>query len=344
MITKPREIGYGDYEEPPLQSNEVRLRTTYSGISQGTELTVYRGVNPYMLKKWDSARKLFVQGEQASLEYPAGSGYEAVGRVIETGPAVNKVAIGDVVYGGEWYGWKHKTTHVLTEDAALRQKMPGNVDPRLGVFIPLLQTSFNGILDSHVNLGETAVVFGAGVVGQLALQFLKLAGADVIMVDLAQERLAFAKRLGADDVIDGSTVNPGEYVKERTGGRGADVCIEAAGSDLALHEAIRCCAYSGKVVCLGFNPHPASRLNLGEEFHHNRITIVGSQIGGVNPALLNRWDVYRVEDVVVKMLYGGRLNLEPLITHEFGFAHAQEAFNLADKNPEGALQIVLKYD
>jgi threonine dehydrogenase-like Zn-dependent dehydrogenase len=98
-----------------------------------------------------------------------------------------------------------------------------------------------------------------------------------------------------------------------------------------LHEAIRCCAYSGKVISLGFNPNPASRLNLGEEFHHNRISIVCSQIGGVNPALLNRWDVYRVEDVVVKMLYEGKLNLEPLLTHEFEFKDGQEAFDLADK-------------
>jgi len=343
LITKPREIGYGEYDERTLKSNEVRLKTIYSGISQGTELTVYRGLNPYMLKKWDSEKKLFVKSEETSLKFPAESGYEAVGQVIEVGSGVSKVKAGDVVYGGEWYGWTHKTTHILTEDAALRQRMPAHVNPKLGVFVPLLQTSFNGILDSQVNLGETTVVFGAGIVGQLALQFLKLSGAEVLVVDLFDERLAIAKELGADEVLNGSKINVGEYIKEKTKGRGADVCVEATGNDMALHESIRCCAYSGEVICLGFNPNPAHNLNLGEEFHHNRISLVCSQIGGVNPALLNRWDVYRVEDAVVKMLYEGKVNLEPLITHEFDFNNGKEAFELADKNPRNALQILLKY-
>jgi 2-desacetyl-2-hydroxyethyl bacteriochlorophyllide A dehydrogenase len=344
LITNPREIGYRKYEERALKSNDVRLKTLYSGISQGTELTVYRGLNPYMLKKWDSEKKLFIKSDETSLKYPSESGYEAVGEIIEIGSEVSKVKTGDVVYGGEWYGWTHKTTHILSEDAALRQRMPAHVNPKLGVFVALLQTSFNGILDSQVNLGETTVVFGAGIVGQLALLFLKLSGAEVVVVDLFEERLAIAKQLGADEVINGSKINAGEYIKDKTKGRGADVCIEATGNDLALHESIRCCAYSGKVISLGFNPNPATRLNLGEEFHHNRISIVCSQIAGVNPALLNRWDVYRVEDAVVKMLYDGKLNLEPLITHEFAFVNGQEAYNLADKNPQNSLQILFKYN
>lgn len=343
LITNPWEIGYEEYEEPTLKNNEVRLKTIYSGISRGTELTMYRGVNPYMQKKWDIEKKLFIKGEAASLQYPTESGYEAVGQIIEVGSGVSKVKVGEIVYGGEWYGWTHKTTHILTEDAALRQKMPVHVNPKLGVFVPLMQTSFNGVLDSQVNLGEITVIFGAGIVGQLALQFLKLSGAEVIVVDLLEERLIMAKNLGADEVINGSKTNAGEYIKEKTGGRGADVCIEAAGNDLALHESIRCCTYSGKVISLGFNPNPASRLNLGEEFHHNRISIVCSQIAGVNSALLNRWDVYRVEDIVVKMLYEGKLNLEPLITHEFDFSNGKEAFDFADQNPQNALQIILTY-
>ena len=343
LITSPGKIGYGEYEERDLNEKEVRLKTIYSGISIGTELTVYRGINPYVLKRWDSNRKLFVKAEKTSLKYPTESGYEAVGQIIETGAGVSQVKAGDVVYGGEWYGWTHKTTHILSEDAALRQRMPANINPKLGVFVALLQTSFNGILDAQVNLGEVAVVFGAGIVGQLATQFLKLSGVEVVVVDLIDERLATAKKLGADEVIDGSKIDVGEYIKDKTNGRGADVCIEAAGNDAALHEAIRCCAYSAKVISLGFNPNPATRLNLGEEFHHNRISIVCSQIAGINPALLNRWDVYRVEDAVVKMLYDEKLALEPLITHEFDFNRGQEAFDLVEKNPQSALQVLLKY-
>jgi threonine dehydrogenase-like Zn-dependent dehydrogenase len=103
--------------------------------------------------------------------------------------------------------------------------MPAHVNPKLGVFVPLLQTSFNGILDSQVNLGETTVVFGAGIVGQLALLFLKLSGAEVIVVDLFEERLAIAKSSAQTRSLTDRTPTPANMLKKnrRTS---ADVCIK----------------------------------------------------------------------------------------------------------------------
>ena len=84
VFSAPRTVGFETYEDRPLQPHEVRLRTLYSGISAGTELTAYRGSNPYLHKQWDPDRKLFVPAEQPSLTYPvSGWGYEEVGEVIE---------------------------------------------------------------------------------------------------------------------------------------------------------------------------------------------------------------------------------------------------------------------
>ncbi len=344
MFTAPRKIGYEEYEERPLAEGEVRLKTVCSGISAGTELTKYRGQNPYMEKYWDKDKKLFVNGQGQSVTYPLESGYEAVGKVTELGPGVSKVALGDVVYGGGWYKWSQKTTHILTEEAACAQRLPDGLDPRCGVFMALMQTSYNGVLDSQVNLGETAVVYGAGIVGQLTAQFLKLSGARVIVVDMIDSRLEMAKQLCADEVINSTKVDDvAAYIRSITANRGADVCVEATGNDQAMHEAIRCVGYSAKVVALGFNPKPASRLVLGDEFHHNRINLVSSQIGGVNPALSNRWDVFRVEEVVRSLMYEGKMNLLPMITNTFDFKDGQAAYDLVDQHTQDVMQVILTY-
>src|SRR5215207_11333958 len=70
VFTEPKTVGFESYDDPPLKPHEVRLRTLYSGISAGTELTAYRGSNPYLHKQWDSGRKLFIPAEQPSLTYP----------------------------------------------------------------------------------------------------------------------------------------------------------------------------------------------------------------------------------------------------------------------------------
>ena len=343
MFSNPKSISFEEYDERPLNPDEVRLKTIFSGISQGTELTMYRGNNPYLSKKWDSEKRLFVNSSDTSISYPTETGYEAVGEIIEKGESVKRVKEGDIVYGGEWFGWTHKTTHILSEKSALRQKIPNHINPEYGVFMALLQTAFNGVLDAQINLGEFIVVFGAGIVGQLINQFLKLSGATTAVVDLIDERLKIAEQLGADIIINPTNTDIGDYIKTKTNGKGADACIEATGSDRALHEAIRCCAYSSKVVCVGFNPNSASNLYLGEEFHHNRINLISSQISGVNPLLLNRWDEFRVEDTVADLMYAGKIKLEPLITHRYNFFDAEKAYEVVDKTPEAALQVILKY-
>jgi len=100
VFTQPRTVGFESYEDRPLKPREVRLRTLYSGISAGTELTAYRGSNPYLHKQWDPSRKLFIPAQQPSLTYPvSGWGYEEVGEVVELGSEVQAVSIGDVIFG-----------------------------------------------------------------------------------------------------------------------------------------------------------------------------------------------------------------------------------------------------
>lgn len=342
VFAEPRRLTIEAEEERPLGEHEVRLRTAYSGISAGTELTAYRGSNPYLHKRWDAGRRLFVQGEDTSLHFPVvGFGYEECGRVVEAGSAVTSVGVNDYVYGT----WGHRSHHIVSDEYARRRVLPPNVAPILGIFSQIAAISLNGVHDAAIRVGETVAVFGLGTPGQIIAQLARQSGATVVGVDPIPLRRRMACQLGAiDEEIDPSTQSVAERIKELTGGRGADVCIEASGAYPALHEAIRSAAYSARVVTLGFFQGAGQGLFLGEEFHHNRINLVCSQIFGVAPELTYRWNQDRLVQAAMDLQAKGKLNLEPLITHVYSFSQAAEAFRLCDEEAEKVIQVVLDFD
>jgi threonine dehydrogenase-like Zn-dependent dehydrogenase len=335
----PREVGLREYEERPLQPNEVRLRTLYSGISAGTELTAYRESNPYLSKRWDEERRLFVEGG-VSLQHPIeGWGYEEVGEVAEVGSEVTLVMPGEVIYGT----WGHKSTTVVQEDWAAQRRLPPHVDPMVGIFSRIGAISLNAVLDADIHVGEYVAVFGQGVPGLIAAQLARLNGGTVIAVDGIPKRLELAKELGAAHVVNFMEQSPAEKIKDLTENRGADVCIEISGSYRALHEAIRSTAYNSKVVSSGFFQGEGIGLSLGEEFHHNRINVVSSQIFGVSLALDHRWTVERLERTVMTLAAEEKVGLKSLVTHVFEVEEAEEAFRLLDEDPSEAVQVVLEF-
>jgi len=163
------------------------------------------------------------------------------------------------------------------------------------------------------------------------------------VVDLLDRRRVLAERLGAERALDPGQVDVASAIRAATDDRGAEVVIEMSGSHQALHEAIRTAAYSSRVVASGFFQGSATPLRLGDEFHHNHVSIVGSQISGVAPRLQHRWDELRMSTTVLGLERGGRLDLESLITHVVDFEDAGEAFEMLDTEPERALQVVLDF-
>lgn len=341
VFTAPHELGFAQEEDRPLAANEVRVATLYSGISAGTELTAFRGSNPYLRKQWDTTQRLFVPSEATTLSYPVvGWGYEECGKVVELGSDVTNVDVGDVIYGT----WGHRTHTIVEADYAAARVQPTGLDPILGVFSQIGAIALNGAHDAAIRIGETVAIFGLGTPGQIMAQLAKKSGATVIGVDLFPMRRQLALDLGSVDVaLDPRAGEIAEQIKAMTNLRGADVCIEVSGSYLALHEAIRTAAYSAKVVTLGFFQHDGQGLFLGEEFHHNRVNVVCSQIYGVSPELTYRWNQARLVATVMQLQAGGVLDLRPIITQVIPFRDAAEAFRLVDKQPEQTVQVVLDY-
>jgi threonine dehydrogenase-like Zn-dependent dehydrogenase len=97
------------------------------------------------------------------------------------------------------------------------------------------------------------------------------------------------------------------------------------------------------VVASGFYQGEGNGLRLGEEFHHNRVELISSQIGGVPPELANRWSVDRLQRGFLELVGRGAVDPEPLITHRVPVEEAADAYVLLDTRPGDALQVVLEF-
>lgn len=270
-----------------------------------------------------------------SYGFPIKYGYAAAGYVLGAGPGVRSLSAGDYVFV------HHPHQEVFTAPAEMTVRLPRGVDPLLGVFAANLETAINIIHDTPVRLGETALVFGQGVVGLLVSQLLKMSGAGrVLAVEPIKKRRALALDLGADEVFE-----PGEdlnlRLREATGGRGADVAVEVSGSGAALQSAIESVAEEGTVVAASWYGTKSVSLALGGHFHRGRVKILSSQVGRTNPALAPRWDRERRMKTVMEFL--PRMELGAMISHRLPFAEAPEAYRLLDERPEEAIQVVLDY-
>lgn len=335
-----RQLVFEELAVAPLRADEVRVRTLFSGISAGTELSQYRGTSPFMNREWDAGFRMFRESATPSWTYPVRNlGYEEVGEIVEIGRDVTRLKRGDRVFGT----WGHRTQHVMSEADAADRLVPAGADPRIGIFSHIGAVALNGVHDARLRVDDLVVVFGLGVPGQIVLQAARASGATVIGVDPVASRRDMALRLGADDGLDPSSGSVSDIVKARTGGRGADVCIEVSGVAGALAEAIRTVAYSSRVVAMGFFQGEARGLQLGDEFHHNRIELISSQISGVAPEAGHRWSKLRLWQTAVRLQHKGRLNLLPLITDIVPFAEAPALFARLDKGDPATLQSVLEF-
>ncbi len=334
-----RSLVFEDIPAPALQPGQVRIRTLFSGISAGTELSQYRGTSPFMNREWDAAQRVFRDGEPSSAFPIRSLGYEEVGEVVAIGSAVTGVQAGDRVFGT----WGHRSTHVMGEADAVARLLPADADPRIGIFSHIGAVALNGVHDAGLRMGDLAVVFGLGVPGQIVAQFASASGATVVGVDPVTSRREMALGLGCQRVLDPGSGSVADTIKAETGGRGADVCFEVSGAPAALAEAMRTVAYASRVVAMGFFQGELRGVHLGEEFHHNRIELISSQISGVAPAASHRWSKLRLWQSAVRLQHEGRVNFLPLITDVVPFEEAPALFARLDAGDPAILQAVLSF-
>lgn len=334
----PRHVALVPFDPEPLVAGSVRIRTWYSGISAGTELTAYRGSNPYLTSTWDAAARLFVEGPP-SFAYPVvGWGYSEVGEIVEAAPDVAAPRVGEVVYGI----WGHRSEAVLPAPA-VRDHVWRADDALSGCFARVGAIALNAVLAAEARLGDRVAVFGQGVIGLLATRLATLSGADVVAVDTQPRRLDVARAMGAVETWSADVPGgAGAAVRAWSGG-GVDSAIELSGSDRAVHEAVRSVLVDGTVVASGFYQGGANHLRLGEEFHHNRVRIVASQISGTPVALGARWDRSRLVRTFMHQVAAGRVDAGSLVTDVVDAAEVAAVFERLDRGDPQILQSVLRF-
>ncbi len=326
-FTAPRTAELRRERVPPPEPGEVRVRTIASAISHGTEMLVYRGEVP-------SGLPLDLPTLAGDFSFPIKYGYATVGRILDAGVGVEHLSPGDLVFVHH----PHQDAFVVPADLPVR--LPDRLDPTVGLFFANLETALNVVHDTPIHLGETALVFGQGVVGLLVTQLLKLAGADrVLAVDPLTKRRELALAVGADEAFE-----PGEDLRglAATGGRGADVAIEVSSSGAGLQAAVDAVATEGTVVVASWYGARPISLSLGGHFHRGRIRVRSSQVGRMNPELSPRWDRVRRTEAVIGLL--PRLRLKEIVSHRMPFEEAPQAYRMVDKSPDEAIQVVLIHE
>lgn len=242
---------------PPIGPDDVLVRTRWTGISRGTESTVFAGRVP------DSERdRMRAPFQEGTFPGPVKYGYCNVG-IVERGPAE---LLGRTVFSL----FPHQAVFTVPADAVA--VVPDGVPARRAVLAAAVETAVNVLWDAAPLIGDGVTIVGAGLIGTaVALLAARLPGADVELVDTDAGRLALARRVGARGV------HPDTARAER------DVVVHASGSPDGLVTAMRLAVTEGVVVEASWYGDRVVPLPLGADFHARRLTIRSSQVGTVSP-------------------------------------------------------------
>ena len=200
-------------------------------------------------------------------------------------------------------------------------QIPGSLSFRDAALTEPLACVVHGIEESNIKLGDTAVIIGAGPIGQMLIMLAKKNGASTVIVsDLAELRRDVAKKSGADIVIDPSKEDPIERVKEETSGLGADVVIEAVGIPHTWEQAIEMTRDAGTTVLFG-GAASGTKFEIDTvRFHYGQLTIKG--VFHLKP---------RHVEQALKLIIAGDVNPDLLISHEMPLAKINEALEQMSK-------------
>lgn len=264
--------------------------------------------------------------------FPFYLGHESGGAVVEVGARVREFKPGDRVM---CFGWNNNFADYFKAKVWELQAVPAELDMDLGSLgEPISCAMFSG-LNSGTNIGDTTVVMGGGFAGQIVAQCAKRQGAScVVVADVDPAKLALAKKLGADVVIDVSKQDVVAEVKKLTGGIGADVVVEAAGTEASFNAASELIKHNGKFVFYSWVTTPI-RLDISR-WHDDGLEFINTCLVHHTREQRSVWAPWALRPVMKEII-----DVKSLITHEFPLADIAAAFDLSVKD-DSAIKIVLR--
>ena len=330
VFPAPGRVEFRTQELAAPRPDEVQVRTRRSMISAGTELTILSGDFPEP-SAWASYGK-----------FPFLVGYSAAVEVIELGSDVRSLHVGDIVGA--------PTPHVRYANVLETSVTPVH-DKRVSLdvipFVSLGQVVMNGVRRAHLQWGETVVVFGAGLLGQLAVRFCRLVGArPVIAVDPAGERLARLPREEGVLAVDPMSTSVHDRVRDATRGRMADVVFEVTGNPTALPDEIQVLRErEGRLVILS-SPRGPTQFDFHDLCNKPSHTIIGAH-NSSHPDVetpSNPWTLARDAELLLDLVAAGEVGLEELITDRLPYQRACEAYLQVLNDRTHGLGILFDWD
>lgn len=335
LMVGPGQLELRDYAVPQPQAHQVRVRMEFGAAKHGTEMAFFKG---YFSEHgdWDAAYQVFRKPARRS-PYPFGAGNICVGVVEAVGGEVTRLKPGDHVFSYSNF----REVAVWPDTVRI---LPEGVSWKAAVCLDPADFAMGALRDGHVRIGDAVAVFGLGAIGQFAVQLARLAGAHpVIGVDPIKLRREVAARCGADLLVDPAQEDVALRIKQETGKRGADVCVDFSGSDRALHEALRAVAYGGTVVAGSFPKPGCPHLDLGAEAHMNRPTLVFSRSCSEPSPDYPRWDEGRIMDSCWRMLSEGLLRADEIVQPVVPFVAILEEYPKIESAPEDSIKLGVRF-
>ena len=313
--------GYGNVylEEvpvPEIAPNEVLVRTHTSLISRGSEiLRRYRlegSVDPHIM------------------------GYSAAGTIVEAGQAARAAgyAAGERVYALSPHA--EYVVGPVDDDGQRVRRLPPALPWDRAPFQGLACGAVQWAIASRAQPGDTVVVLGQGLVGNLVMQAHRVRGAGrLITVDALDLRVRLSAELGADVAIHAGQVDPVAEVRRLTGGKGADVVVDCVGGPPGVQsfmDALEMVKDDGIVHLIGLYHGRPLPLDAGKI--QRKLLIGGYHLSEPFRPLSER---------TMALLASEQIRVEPLITHRFSADQAAEAFALLDRHIDRALGVLLEW-
>ncbi len=336
IFEKPYTVTLKKETLPAPEDREVLVKTKFSAISAGSELLVYRGQIPPGLPADTTIKAL-----SKPFHYPLKYGYVSVGEVVAVGPDINRQWQGRRIFSFQ----PHESHYTAEIDDIMT--IPARLDMLDALFLPNMETAVNFIMDGRPVIGEHVCIFGQGVVGLLTTALLaQFPLHQLVTFDRYATRRRASLEVGADSAWDPDdpavTDNSAGTSRLDSAAGPADLVYELSGNPQALNQAIQMAGFGARIVLGSWYGNQAAQLNLGGQFHRNRIRLISSQVSTLPPQFSARWTNKRRIDIAWKMIR--KLNPTPLITHQFPLSRAKEAYELLDKNPQEAIQVIFTYE
>lgn len=331
-------MGFEERQIPKVKDNEVLVKLEYVGIC-GSDLHYYEtgAIGNYVVKP------------------PFVLGHEPGGIVVEVGKSVKNLKVGDKVAlePGKTCGHcefcksgKYNLCpdvvffatppvdgvfqEYVAHEADLCFKLPENVSTLEGALIEPLAVGFHAAIQGEAKIGQTAVVMGAGCIGLVSMMALKAMGVSkVYVVDIMEKRLEKALELGADGVINGREKDAVAEVMGLTDGKGCDLVIETAGTEMTTIQAIHMAKKGTNIVLVGYS-------KTGE------MTLPMSLVLDKELTFKTVFRYRHIYPLAIEAVASGKVNLKGIVTDIFKLDEVQKAMDYSVNNKADIVKVVIK--